>query len=202
MRVLYPTAANIEEAVAVLKRGGVVAHPTETCYGFACDLANLDAVKKVFALKRRPDDKPVSALFASVDDAKKYVAWTDRAQELATANLPGPLTLVLPLRGDMPMRLHPCPTTYNLPPATSSLGVRVSPHPVALALVTAFGAPLSTTSANVHGEPNPYGGQEIFERFADEKLQPDLILDFGVLPQVPPSKVVDLTTPEEAVLRQ
>jgi L-threonylcarbamoyladenylate synthase len=196
MRVLYPTAANIEEAVAVLRRGGVVAHPTETCYGFACDLANLDAVKKVFALKQRPEDKPVSALFASVEDAKNYVVWTDRAEELAKIHLPGPLTLILPMRGDMPVALRPAPSIVH------SLGVRVSPQPVALALVTAFGSPLSTTSANVHGEPNPYGGQEIFERFADEKIQPDLILDFGVLPQVPPSKIVDLTTPEEAVLRQ
>ncbi len=197
-----------------MARGGVVAHATETCYGLACDLRDPAAVRKVFAIKRRAETQPVSALFASVDEAKRYVVWNARAEELARERLPGPLTLVLPLRDDAPVRIFPTPSPIPRPlppegvgegkrgsPSPSgegsgvggTVGVRVSPHTVASALAEGFGAPLSTTSANVHGQPNPYSAEDILAQFA-EGPAPDLVLDSGTLPQTPPSTVMDLTT--------
>ena len=72
------------------------------------------------------------------------------------------------------------------------MGVRVSPHPVARALAEGFGTPLSTTSANVHGQPNPYSAEDIRAQFTEGPM-PDLVLDSGTLPTTPPSTVIDLT---------
>ncbi len=113
MKVIPFSNQAIADALTVLQNGGVVAHATETCYGLACDLSNPDAVTKLFAIKQRPESQPVSALFASVDEAKKYVEWNDRAEELAAQYLPGPLTLILPLRSDSPKKLFPH-TQYSI----------------------------------------------------------------------------------------
>ncbi len=195
MKILPFTNDNLLEAIKVLKDGGVIAHATETCYGLACDLREPLAVKKLFAIKERPESQPVSGLFASVDAAKKWVVWNEKADELAKQYLPGPLTLILPVRDDAPAAIFP--TLLN----RATIGVRVSSHKHATQLAQEYGAPLSTTSANVHGKPNPYSAEDILEQFKNQQFQPDLILDSGVLPQVPPSTVINLTTDNDQTLR-
>ncbi len=125
MRILPASDDTLTEAVAILRGGGCIVHATETCYGIACDLANPQAVARLFAIKHRPSTQPVSALFPSVDEAQQWVEWTERADELAAQYLPGPLTLILPLRADAPTRLYPVPDTEALP-AHVTVGVRVS----------------------------------------------------------------------------
>ena len=185
MELLELTEAAIEAAVRVLRAGGIIAHPTETCYGLACDITNPEAVARLFELKRRPPQSPVSALFPSLDEAKKYVEWTDAAEPYAR-RLPGPLTLILPLKIDASMPL------FATPSGTKNIGVRVSSNPFAQKLVTAFGKPLSTTSANLHGQPPAYSPGDLLVQF-DEEDDLDLILDGGQLPRNPPSTIVDLT---------
>ncbi len=177
--------AAVLTAVTFLKAGGVIAHPTETCYGLCADLTNATAVERLFVLKERPRGQPVSGLFATAEAAKAWVTWTDEAERLAAAHLPGPLTLILPLRADAPARLLPSPE------GGTTLGVRVSSHPFALALAAAYGTPISTTSANRHGEPNPYSVADLQRTWP--KDGPDLVIDGGTLPPVPPSTVMDLT---------
>lgn len=200
MRILLFTDASLLEAVSILRDGGVVAHATETCYGLACDLSNVSAVEKLFRIKKRPFEQPVSGLFASVEDAQHYVVWTDRASELAKEYLPGPLTLILPMREDAPKKLFPIPN----PNPNPTLGIRISSHPHAQLLVERFGSVISTTSANVHGLPNPYSAEDIAAQFKDSDVLPDLVLDSGTLPQVPPSTVINLATDEQEMqtLRQ
>lgn len=195
MLLLSPASSTIEKALEILRGGGVVVHATETCYGIACDLSNPAAVATLFAIKKRPAAQPVSGLFASVEDAKRYVQWTGEADAHARKHLPGPLTLILPLRGDAPCALFPTLTP------TLTLGIRISSHPLAQELVARFGRPISTTSANIHGEANPYDARAIFERFKREKEQPDLIIDSGTLPPTPPSTVIDLTKDGEVLRR-
>lgn len=174
----------VHEAVDIIRHGGVIAHATETCYGLACDLANPEAVARLFAIKQRPLDQPVSGLFASVEAARQHVIWNDQAEALEQY-LPGPLTLILPLTPDS--------TLLPVLEGAFTLGVRVSSHPHALALALAAGIPLSTTSANVHGLSNPYSAADMENQFIHADNEPDLILDSGALPQVPPSTVIDLT---------
>ena len=205
MDIIRPDEEGMRRALAILRSGGVLAHATETCYGLACNLANPDAVMKLFAIKRRPVTQPVSALFPTIEEAKKYVLWNDRAEELARQYLPGPLTLILPLRPDATRHLYPVPPPACPEPSRraeegarragggTTLGIRISSHPVARQLAEQFGSPISTTSANVHSLPNPYDIATIQAQFADSE-QPDLILDSGTLPPTPPSTVIDLAS--------
>jgi len=186
----------MQKALAILQHGGVIIHATETCYGIACDVTNEQAVEKLFTIKQRPFDKPVSALFSSVEQAKDYVLWTDRAEELAAKFLPGPLTLILALRDDAPERLFLGPET------SKTVGVRISSHPWAHELSQVFGKPLSTTSANIHGQPEPYCLEDIERQFATTEFQPDLIIDSGILPKQLPSTIVEVLGDEVRVVRQ
>ncbi|MFA6523732.1 MAG: L-threonylcarbamoyladenylate synthase [Candidatus Peribacteraceae bacterium] len=224
MRLLKESDEAVRKALDVLRNGGVVAHATETCYGFACDLTNPAAVAKLFTVKQRPADQPVSTLFPSVEEVKKYAVWNDRAKELAKKYLPGPLTLILPLRSDAPCKLFLTQqqTTHNpSSPATAvssgqaskranervpanqlTIGIRVSSNSLAARLAQEFGKPLSTTSANLHSQPNPYSAQDIIAQFNGAGLRPDLILDSGTLPETPASTVIDLTENEGKRLRE
>jgi L-threonylcarbamoyladenylate synthase len=179
MRIL--SDENITEAIKIIRSGGVVAHATETCYGLACDFNNESAVKKVFELKNRPEGMPVSALFPSIESVKELVEWNEIADRLVKKYLPGPLTIVLPLKS-----------------SEGTMGVRISSHPVAQKLAELAGVPISTTSANIHGAPNPYSVDDIL----NQGLKPDLILDSGVLPVAEPSTVLSIENGEIRVLRQ
>lgn len=198
MRVLRASERNLEEAVHILREGGIVAHPTETCYGFACDLTNSEAVEKLSLLKKRPKEQPISALFSSIEEAAKWVEWNEKAEELAKKYLPGPLTLILPSK----KRSGKSDAIYQYIESLGSVGVRVSSHPVATKLAALAGIPLSTTSANLHGHPEPYSVEEILEQFRGEELQPNLILDGGTLPHAKPSTVVIVNNDKIEVVRR
>lgn len=195
MNIVPFTEAGFTEALSILKNGGVIAHATETCYGLACDLSNGKAVERLFAIKDRPMTQAVSALFESTDQAKSYVEWNELADELAAKHLPGPLTMIMTMRNDAPKKL------FATPEGTKTIGVRISSHTTAQALVEAFGSPLSTTSANVHGEPNPYSAQDIIDQYQDKALLPDLLLDDGTIPPNDASTVIDISTGKIVVLR-
>ena len=185
----------LPKALDILQNGGCIAHATETCYGFACDLSNQKAVANIFKVKQRPEDMPISALFSSVEEAKKYVEWNSRAQELAEEELPGPLTLILPILNESSIQLFPTPS------GSETIGIRVSPNAIALKLAQAWGKPLSTTSANLHGKPNPYRAEDILEQFEGQPNAPDLIIDSGNLPMNTPSTILNLSDGNESVLR-
>lgn len=194
MELLPPTQENIRRAAEVLQAGGIVAHATETCYGFACDIANQAAVARLFALKQRPHRLPVSALFESIEQAKLFVEWSPLAENLANEHLPGPLTLVLPLKAES--------TLFPTPDGSTTLGVRVSPHPVACALVSAFGGPVTTTSANIHSLPNPYSPEEIRAQCEQTGETPEIILDSHTLEKRLSSSVIDISGGSVEILRR
>ncbi len=201
MKIIQESPEALAEAAIVLGAGGVVIHATETCYGITCDLTNPTAVERLFAVKQRPLDQPVSALFSSLEEAKKYVVFSEKALSLAEKYLPGPLTIVVPAANASPL-LYVTHTTHYQLQTTHSIGVRLSSHPFAQALVLAFGKPIATTSANLHGKPNPYVVSEIETQWAGLSLVPDLVIDSGVLPIAPPSTVIEVLGDEVRVLRQ
>ncbi len=187
MQILPVTDDTLHVAAALIRDGGVVAHATETCYGLACDMTNAVAVERVFRIKQRPFTQPVSALFPQVEAAKAWVLWNARAEELAQKFLPGPLTLILPIAKDVAL--------FPTPAGGATVGVRVSPHPVSRQLAELAGRPISTTSANVHGQPSPYDAQTIAAQYDGAGDAPDLVLDSGTLPTTPPSTILDLSGP-------
>lgn len=203
MKILVQSTEAIDHAIGILRRGGVIAHATETCYGLACDLQNPAAVERLFLVKERPFTQPVSALFSSVEEAQQFVVFSKKALEIAKKHLPGPLTIVLPLRKDAPLLIHVRPPSPSLTPIPNpTIGVRISSAPLAQTLALTFGSPIATTSANIHGEPNPYSVSDMESQFLSKKILPDLLIDSGALPVAPPSTVVEIVGEKMRVLRQ
>ncbi|MCK5015953.1 MAG: threonylcarbamoyl-AMP synthase [Candidatus Peribacteraceae bacterium] len=193
IKILKADESNIQKAKDILLDGGIVAHATETCYGFACDMSNQKSIERLFKIKDRPADAPVSALFNNVDDSNKYVKWSPDALALANEHLPGPVTIILPIIDDIKI--------FPTPKGGTTLGIRVSPHPVALDLTNGLNIPLCTTSANIHRQPNTYSAEEICDQFKNSDNVPDLILDSGKLEKNSPSKVISFIKDSPQVLR-
>lgn len=198
MKIIPESAEALTEALEVLRAGGTVIHATETCYGIACDLTNEDAVKDLFDVKQRPGYQTVSALFASSDAAREYVEVSPKAEELFAKYLPGPLTIVLSKKKNAP----PIWLTAEGGGNDGLVGVRISSHPFAMNLAKAFGKPIATTSANLHGKPNPYSVFEIEAQWEGALLVPELIIDAGTLPTTDPSTVIRVVGDTITVLRQ
>ena len=138
----------VAEAADVLRRGGLVMMPTETVYGLAADASNPAAVAAVFEAKGRPMFNPLIAHVADLTAAHKLVAMDAWAMVLAKAFWPGPLTIVAPAERE-------CPVCDLARAGLDSVAVRAPAHPVALALLKAFGGPICAPSANRSGRPSP-----------------------------------------------
>ena len=143
-----PQPSQIAQAVDALRRGGLVILPTETVYGLAADAANPRAVAAVYAAKGRPSFNPLIAHVADVATARRIASFDDRAERLAAAFWPGPLTLVLPVADQAAV----CDLARA---GLDSVAVRMPGHPLAHALLEAFGGPLVAPSANRSGRPSP-----------------------------------------------
>ncbi|MDP3093179.1 MAG: L-threonylcarbamoyladenylate synthase [bacterium] len=184
----------IKKAIAVLKNGGLVIYPTETCYGIAADATNIEAVKKILEFKGSRGGKPISVAVADRKMAQMYVEINDTAENLYRQFLPGPLTVVSKSRGK---------AARILEAGRGTLGVRIPDYPLALEIIKEFGRPITSTSANTSGKKTPYCLADVLKYTTKKRLGlADLFLDAGRLPYNPPSTVVDTTLNELKVLRQ
>ncbi|HET6454049.1 MAG TPA: L-threonylcarbamoyladenylate synthase [Armatimonadota bacterium] len=188
--VLEANAEAIERAGEIIRKGGLVAFPTETVYGLGADVFNEQAVARVFEVKDRPANNPLPVQIASKDDLPRLVSEVPLiAERLMEEFWPGPLTLVF----------SACPRVPELVAAgTGKIGIRMPDHPVALALIEAGGTPIVAPSANVSGEPPPTTAQEVLE-YLDGKIE--LILDAGPTRLKVASTVVDVTETPPKILR-
>jgi L-threonylcarbamoyladenylate synthase len=185
-----PAAAALARAAAVLRRGGLVAFPTETVYGLGANALDADAVRRIFAAKGRPSYNPLIAHVAGAAAARELVtAWPDAAEQLAAAFWPGPLTLVLPKRA-----IVPDVVTAGL----DTVAVRVPAHPVAHALLVAAALPIAAPSANRFTQLSPTTAAHV-ERALGEGV--DLILDGGPTSVGIESTVLDLSGARPVLLR-
>jgi L-threonylcarbamoyladenylate synthase len=185
------TSADIARAVQVLREGGLVAFPTETVYGLGADAANSDALRRLYAVKGRPVDHPVIvhiARAAQLDDLARDVP--DIARTLANACWPGPLTLVVRRRAGA--------VADEATGGRDTVGVRVPAHPVAVALLDAFGRGVAAPSANRFGRVSPTTAAHVE---ADLDRDVDMILDGGASEVGVESTIVDVTGATPAVLR-
>jgi L-threonylcarbamoyladenylate synthase len=140
--------AGIDTAAGILTRGGLVAFPTETVYGLGADARQDRAVAGIFAAKGRPSFNPLIVHVPDVAAARALCVFDDRAERLASAFWPGALTLVLPLRDGAGV-------SKLVTAGLSTVAVRVPAHPVAQALLAAFGGPVAAPSANPSGRVSP-----------------------------------------------
>lgn len=183
-------AANISTAADILKRGGLVAFPTETVYGLGADALNADAAAKIYAAKGRPSDNPLIVHIADTADVYKLATEVpDKAKLLMEAFWPGPLTIILPKKD-----IVPDGTTGGL----KTVAIRMPSHPTALALIRESGVYIAAPSANTSGRPSPTLAEHVYE---DMQGRIEMILDGGAVGIGIESTIVDLTGDIPTILR-
>ena len=184
-----PLEAQLKPAVDAIRRGDVVAFPTDTLYGLASDPRDEDAVAAVFAVKRRAAEKTVALVAASLAQAEMLVTLSDQARRLARYFWPGPLTLVVPASADV---------AGSVLSDERLIGIRVPDHEVARALAEQCGHPLTATSANRSGQPATADPDDVARQLLDVAV----LVDAGRSPGGPPSTVVDASTSELRLVRE
>ena len=188
---LAADAEGLARAAALLGRGALVAFPTETVYGLGADARDGQAVAEIYAAKGRPSFNPLIVHLADADAARKLVHWPDRAEVLAAAFWPGPLTLVLPLRAG-----HGLSTLVTA--GLDTVALRVPEHPTARALLDRFGGPLAAPSANPSGRISPTTAEHVAAGL-DGRIA--AILDDGPCTVGLESTIVDLSGEAPLLLR-
>ena len=185
-----PPSTEIDRAAEVLRRGGLVAFPTETVYGLGADATNAEAVARLFAAKDRPRFDPVIVHLAAPEDLEPLVtAIPPVARTLIERFWPGPLTLVLPKTESVPDIV-----TAGRP----TVAVRMPDHALALSLIAAAGRPIAAPSANRFGRLSPTRAEHVAEQLGDRV---ELILDDGPCQVGIESTVLDLAGPGPRLLR-
>ena len=179
----------LPRALEMLSSGGLVAFPTDTVYGVGALAFDGKAIESIYIAKDRPVEKAIPILISDALEIHKVgIDIPAVALKLAYRFWPGPLTILIPKRLDLPESVS----------STATIAVRVPDHPIARALLRAAG-PMAVTSANISGGQSPVSAEEVYEQLAGRI---PLILDGGRTPGGVPSTLVDCTTPELKVLRE
>jgi L-threonylcarbamoyladenylate synthase len=164
-----------------IRKGGVVAVPTETYYGLAADPENEAALHRLFELKQRPEHKPILVLISRIEQLQGYVASIPQLYgNLIDRYWPGPLTLVFPAK-----------TTVSplLTGGTGTIGVRLTPHPLACRIIDLLGRPITATSANISRHEPARTALQVRMFFGDRL---DFVIDGGPADEGPGSTVVSI----------
>jgi L-threonylcarbamoyladenylate synthase len=177
----------IARAAALIRRGKLVAFPTETVYGLGCDATNDRAVAAVFEAKGRPSFNPLIVHVRDRSEAEIIATFDGRARNLAERFWPGPLTLVLPRAAD-------CKVSLLATAGLDSVALRAPSHPIARDLLAAAGVPVAAPSANRSGEVSPTRADHV-------TVAADMVLDGGPCAVGLESTVLDLTGAQPAILR-
>ncbi len=186
-----PEPEKIDEAVAILHRGGVIAFPTETFYGLGADARNEAAVGKIFDIKGRDFSNPILVVIGDPEHLDAFVRDVPAgARRLINRLWPGPLTIVFRASA---------PVSPMLTAGTAKFGVRLTSHPVARELARRLGGPLTATSANRSGAPECSSAADVLSQLGGGI---DAVVDGGPTPGGKGSTIVDATVFPVRVLRE
>jgi len=190
-KLLSSIRQQVEQAISILKQGGIVAFPTDTVYGLGACISIPQAVEQVYQVKGRPRSMALPLLLADksqigeVAEPVPPIAWL-----LADKFLPGALTMVLPRAKSV---------AALVTGSGKTVAVRIPAHPVPVALARGLGAPIVGTSANLSGKPSALTAEEVYAQLGDRV---DLIIDGGRCPGGKESTIVDLTGEAPVLLRE
>ncbi len=167
----------LAKSVKLLQAGKLIIYPTDTLYAIGCDATNTEAVEKVYELKRRPREMPLSVLVSDFTMLKKYADVTKEQMKILKTKLPGKYTFILKPK-------------IKLPISENNVGFRMIDIPIANQIVKKFGKPITATSANIHGQPTAATVEELKRLFG---MYIDLYISSRWLAGKP-SQVIDLAT--------
>jgi L-threonylcarbamoyladenylate synthase len=183
-----PEKEKLEQTITVLENGGTVVYPTDTLYGLGVDIYREDAVRKVYTIKKRSFNNPISICVSKIGDIGKIAYMDKDTEEIVKKLLPGPFTIILRKKENIsPM----------LTAGGEKIGIRIPDNRICRELTQRF--PITTTSANISGIKAPKSLKEVLKELGDLV---DLILDDGRSGEGVPSTVVDLTTRPPKILRK
>ena len=187
--ILQPTEENLLRAAQLIKRGELVAFPTETVYGLGADGLNVTACEKIFTAKGRPSDKPLSLHVASLEMVERIAKISSTAEKLFATFCPGALTIILQKNKIVP---------DFVTGGKSSVGIRFPANDVAISLIKLSDCPIAAPSANLSGKNPPKSAQEVFDNLSGRV---EIILDGGQCQFGISSTIIDLSTDEPKILR-
>ncbi|MCX6743242.1 MAG: L-threonylcarbamoyladenylate synthase [Candidatus Parcubacteria bacterium] len=183
-----PEPDKIAQVVEILKNGGIIVYPTDTIYGLGCDIFNKKAVAKIYQLKKREQNKPMSIICAELKEIAKYALISDYAFQIFKKTLPGPYTFILKAKSQTPKTV----LSKN-----RTVGIRIPDNQICLEIVRKLGNPIITTSLNISGEEILTNPSQLSKEITNKI---DLIIDAGIMPQEP-STIIDLSANSPVILR-
>jgi L-threonylcarbamoyladenylate synthase len=172
----------------IYQQGGLFVYPTETLYGLGADPFNEKALGKLYSVKQRPREMPVSIAVSSISMMKRFGEVNSNLETIAQHLLPGPVTVLLRALDDIPRNL----TKDN------RIGLRIPDHPIPLNIIESIG-PITATSANIHSKPAPQDIKEAMKQLGDGV---DLYMDCGESKHKGPSTIVDCSESSISIIRK
>ena len=185
----FPQPRLIKKVVQILNDGSVIAYPTDTIYGIGCDIFNKKGIEKIYQIKKREKNKPLSFICADLSDISQYAIVSNYAYRIMKRCLPGPYTFILEASSKTPKKIMS---------KRKTVGIRIPDHKICLAIVVELGHPLITTSANISTEEELNNPDDIEDKLGHSL---DLIIDGGPLISTP-STIIDLTGDSPMVIRE
>ena len=185
----------VKDAVTILKNGGVIAHPADTCYGLASDLSNQKSLKNLQKIKGRDKDKPMSIMLSSIEKERvcEYAILDDFSSMVVDKLFPGPVTILLPKGPKIPEWFFP---------DSPLIGIRIPYDSITENLLMKFNGPLITTSANFSEKPPCCNSKEVLDIFENEEFKPDFIFDNGTIQNCLPSTVILVENGKVKIVRE
>jgi tRNA threonylcarbamoyl adenosine modification protein (Sua5/YciO/YrdC/YwlC family) len=184
-----PQPRHIERVVQILRQGGVVAYPTDTCYGLGCDIRNKKAIERVYQIKQLDRKQPFSFICSGLTNISQYAKVSNYAYKTMKRLLPGPYTFILDGSKLVPKMMLT---------KRKTAGIRVPNHPICLQIIEGLGNPIISTSIT-RQDHTMLNEPFLIEQYLGKRI--DIIIDGGPVPGEP-SSVISLIDDEPAVLRE
>jgi tRNA threonylcarbamoyl adenosine modification protein (Sua5/YciO/YrdC/YwlC family) len=186
-----PNPRLIRQAAAMLRDGGIVVYPTDSCYALGCHLDDRDAVARIRRIRKLDEQHHLTLMCRDLSEISRYARVDNARFRLLKANTPGSYTFILDATKEVPKRLQH--------PKRSTIGMRIPDHPVALALLEELGEPMSSSTLILPDEPWPLNDAEHIRELLEKQV--DLVIDGGAV-GIDFTTVIDLTGDMPALLRR